>query len=155
MSYLHELENVEQSIIPFLIETATNNPIVVETITDRNMFWVTIIAGGITAAATFAAVLFTHIMTSRQFKKTMEVNEQRYHAELERYKADKVRQENEKALAIVKPSLKYAAFSQLREKLILDGNEERVLLLSSKEGFAFYDDEKHSRDLHCIFLFFF
>jgi len=53
-------------------------------------------------------------------------------------------------MSVIKPSLKYATFNHLREKLILDGNEERILLLSSNEGFEFYDDDERQGDYHCF-----
>lgn len=119
--------------------------------TDWAMLWVTLIAGLLAAIATFIAVIYTQRKTSEQYKKTMTVTEQRYKEELARYEADKKRYEKDRAFAIIKPSLKYAAFYQIREKLILDDNEERVLLLSSKEGFDFYDDVTHQPGYHCIF----
>jgi len=81
----------------------------------------------------------------------MKVNEQRHNEELARYKADKERQEYENALVIIKPSLKYASFDEIRDRLMVEGNEERALLLASNEGFEFYDDINQRGYRHCIF----
>jgi hypothetical protein len=81
----------------------------------------------------------------------MRVNEERHNEELARYKADKERQEYENALVIIKPSLKYASFGEIRDRLMVEGNEERALLLSSNEGFEFYDDISQRGYRHCIF----
>ena len=77
------LENVVQTDIPILVET----------VTDWNMFLVALIAGGISAAATIIAVLLTYKVTTRQHKETMTATKKRYNTDLERYKADKIREE--------------------------------------------------------------
>jgi len=79
-------------------------PYLVETVTDWNMFIVAIIAGVISAIATVLAVLYTQWKTSQQ-----------YEAELRRYKTDKEQHEYEKALVIIKPSLKFAAIGEIRD----------------------------------------
>ena len=126
-------------------------PIVVKTITDWNMFWGAVGVGLLSVVATVIAVLYTQWKTSQQYEETIKVNEQRHNEELARYKADKERQEYENALVIIKPSLKYASFSEIRDRLMVDGNEERALLLSSNEGFEFYDDINQRGNRHCIF----
>lgn len=117
-----------ENIMPFVVAT------------DWRMLWVTLGAGFLSAAATFSAVIYTHKKTSRQYEETLKINEQRHKSELERYEKDKLRQAQERTLTIIKTSLKNAAFWQIREKLILDGNDDRVILVSSNEGFEFYDN---------------
>jgi hypothetical protein len=109
-------------------------PILVETITDWNMFGVTVSVGILSILSTVIAVWYTNKKTRDLYDETREVELQL------------------SAMAVIKPSLKYAAFWEISEKLILDGNEERMLVLTSKEdGFGFFDDGGRWSDIHCVF----
>ncbi|MCL2405320.1 MAG: hypothetical protein FWC92_07215 [Defluviitaleaceae bacterium] len=109
-------------------------PVLVETITDWNIFGVTISVGILTILSTVIAVWYTN-------KKTRELYEET---------RDEERKQN--AMSLIKPSVRYSTFLDIREKLLLDGDDERMLLLSSKkDGFGFYDDESRENEMHCIF----
>jgi len=99
-------------------------PIIVRTITDWTMFWGAVGVGLLSVAATVIAVLYTQWKTSQQYKETMRVNEESHNEELARYKADKERQEYENALVIIKPSLKYASFSEIRDRLMVEATKK-------------------------------
>ncbi len=104
-------------------------------ITDWWIFGATIFSGLLTAAATLAAVIYTH-------KKTIET-----------YEKDKEYQYKKDKLVIVKPYLKFCSFGNIIDELITYNNRERVLVLSSpKDGFDFYDDsEKLYTENHRLF----
>ena len=125
MAYPNGLECLEQTVVPFLVET----------VTDWNMFWVALGAGAISAIATIIAVWYTNKKTRKLYEET------------------RTEERKQNAMAVVKPSLRNACFWEIKDKMILDGNEERMLLLSSKkDGFGFYDDEKRGNERHCIIL---
>jgi len=95
-------------------------PFLVETVTDWNMFFVALIVGLISTTITIIL-----------------------------YKKGRDDERKQNSLAVVKPSLKYACFWDISEKLVLDGNEERMLLLALKEdGFEFYDDDERWWETH-------
>lgn len=109
-------------------------PLLVETVTDWNVLIASLAVGVISATATIIAVWYTN-------KKTREL-----------YEETRAEEKKQNAMSLIAPSLRYATFFNIREKLLLDGNDERMLLLSSKkDGFGFYDDEAREDEVHCIF----
>ena len=110
-------------------------PFLVETVTDWNMFFVALGVGILSVVATIIAVWYTNKKTRDLYEETRE------------------EERKQNAMSVIKPSLRNASFTDLREKLILDNNEDRMLLLSSeKEGFEFYDDDERQGDYHFLLL---
>jgi len=110
-------------------------PLLVETVTDWNMFFVALAVGILSTLATIIAVWYTN-------KKTRDI-----------YEETREEERNQNAMSVIKPSIRNASFTDIREKLILDNNEDRMLLLSSaKEGFEFYDDDERQGDYHFLLL---
>lgn len=105
----------------------------VETATDWNMFFVTLGVGILATVATIVAVWYTN-------KKTRDL-----------YEETRAEERKQNAMVVVKPTLRYASFGEIRDRLLVDGSEERAILLSSKEGFDFYDKSENFGKRHCIF----
>lgn len=96
---------------------------IINVTTDWWIFAATIGAGILSSLATWFAVVYTN-------KKTAE-----------KYTIDKLNQEKANAMVIVKPTIRFGAFSTIMDELVVYNNRDRVLVLSSeKDGFGFYDD---------------
>ena len=114
---------------------ALDTPLLVETVTDWNMFFVALAVGILSTLATIIAVWYTNKKTRGIYEETRE------------------EERNQNTMSVIKPSIRNASFTDIREKLILDNNEDRMLLLSSaKEGFEFYDDDERQGDYHFLLL---
>lgn len=121
-------EEVLEKITPILGVEITER-ITVATSTDWIMLTVALMG--------VVATVVTVFLTNRQTRKI--------------YEETRTSESKNQALSLVKPILKNTAIWELREKLILDGNEERMLMLTSKkEGFDFYDNNSRSSEHHFI-----
>ena len=102
--------------------------------TDWWIFGATIGAGILTAIVTVVAVYYTNKWTS------------------ERYEKDKVYQDKKNSLVIIKPTLRFCSLPQIINEIIHFNVRDRVLVLSSKDGFDFYDKrERFYSENHRIF----
>ena len=89
----------------------------------------TIFSGIITAAATMGAVIYTNHRTQKQFVE----QEEKHRKELkEQFKLQKY--------VIIKPTLLLSTFAGILDKIIIQNDYNRVLLLSGDDGFDFFDD---------------
>ena len=83
----------------------------------------TLLSGIFSALGAVLAVIFTNKWNS------------------ERYKRDKIYYDKKEKFVIVKLSLKFCSFFNIIDEMIVYNIRDRVLLLSSDEGFEFYDDD--------------
>lgn len=89
----------------------------------------TVFTGVITAIATMGAVIYTNYRT----KKQLVDQEERHRKELiEQFKLQKY--------VVVKPSLLVNSFVGILDRIIVQNDYNKVLLLSGDDGFEFFDD---------------
>lgn len=89
----------------------------------------TIFSGIITAVATMGAVIYTNYRTKKQLAEQEEKHrkEQEEQFKLQKY-------------VITKPTLLLNTFAGILDKIIIQNDYNRVLLLSGDDGFDFFDD---------------
>lgn len=83
----------------------------------------TLLSGIFSALGAVLAVFFTNKWNSEQYKR------------------DKIFYNKKEKFVIIKLSLKFGNFFNIMDEMIVYNIRDRVLLLSSDEGFEFYDDE--------------
>lgn len=91
----------------------------------------TILSGIITAVATMGAVIYTNNRTNKQLR---EQEEKHRKEQLEQFKLQKY--------VVIKPTLLVNSFVGILDKIIVQNEYSRVLLLSGDDGFEFFDDSK-------------
>ena len=111
------IEYAELSVAPFLVET----------VTDWNMFFVALGVGILATIATIVAVWYTN-------KKTREL-----------YEETRAEERKQNAMVIIKPMVKVSSFHVMIDNLIRNDIWDRVLLLSGKDGFTFFDERESAR----------
>ena len=105
------------------------NEIIIKT--DWWSFGATIFSGLITAASTILAVIYTNRKTREQLK------EQQI-----RFDSDKENDFKREKFVVIKPMLLSCTCIDLLERIILQNNFNRVLLLSGKDGFEFFENSE-------------
>lgn len=105
--------------------------------TDWWMFSASILSGIFAAIATLIAVLLSNHETRKQLKQQQEQHKKELDAQ---NKANK--------FVIIKPIIILSSFVDLLDKIIIQNNYNRELLLSGEDGFDFFDDaEKRQRQM--------
>ena len=105
--------------------------------TDWCMFWASLLSGILAAAATLIAVLITNNETRKQLKQQKELHEREIE---DQNKLNK--------LVVIKPTIMLSTFVGLLDKIIIQNNYNRELLLSGEDGFDFFDnDDKRKKQL--------
>lgn len=89
----------------------------------------TIFSGIITAVATMGTVIYTNYRTKKQL---VEQEEKHRKEQEEQFKLHKY--------VIIKPTLLLNTFTGILDKIIIQNDYNRVLLLSGDDGFDFFDD---------------
>lgn len=89
----------------------------------------TIFSGIITAVATMGAVVYTNYRTKKQ------LGEQE-----EKYRKEQEEQFKSQKYVVIKPILLLNTFTGILDKIIIQNDYNRVLLLSGDDGFDFFDD---------------
>lgn len=89
----------------------------------------TIFSGIITAVATMGAVIYTNNRTNKQLREQEEKHrkEQREQFKIQKY-------------VVIKPTLLLNSFTGILDKIIVQNDYNRVLLLTGDDGFDFFDD---------------
>ena len=101
--------------------------------TDWWMFSASILSGVFAALATLIAVLLSNHETRKQLKQQQEQHKKELDAQ---NKANK--------FVIIKPIIILSSFVDLLDKIIIQNNYNRELLLSGEDGFDFFDDAEES-----------
>lgn len=89
----------------------------------------TIFTGVITAIATMGAVIYTNYRTKKQL---VEQEEKHRQEQIQQFKLQKY--------VVIKPTLLLISFVGVLDKIIVQNDYNRVLLLSGDDGFDFFDD---------------
>ena len=101
----------------------------------------TLIAGLLTAIATFGAVIYTNNRTKQQLKDQAIAFEK---TRKEEFKQNK--------FVLIKLSLMLQTFNSILDRLIVSNDYNRTILLSGEDGFDFYDDFNKSSNQKCRIL---
>ena len=109
--------------------------------TDWWMFFANISSGIFAAIATLIAVWLTNRETRKQLKQQQEQHERELD---EQNKANK--------MVIIKPTIMLSSFVDLLDRIIIQNNYNRELLLSGEDGFDFFDDPKKKQRQMCRIL---
>ena|GEM_PF-1114795 len=109
-----------------IVYESTNAVYPLYLVTDWNIVWATLGAGVLSAVATVLAVVWTHRATTKRFESEQEA------------------QRKSDMLVIVEPNVVTCTFTQLLDSLMMRNKWNRVLLLSGKDGFDFFDNVNKS-----------
>lgn len=109
--------------------------------TDCWMVVATLLAGFITALATFGAVVYSNKKSNAQLKD-----------QEEKYMLERKQLFQQSKYVVIKPTLSIMSMLGLLDKLIVQNNYDRVLLYSGDDGFEFIDDEQKRNNQICRWL---
>lgn len=114
---------------------------VIHIATDWWSIGATILSGIITAVTTLGAVIYTNYRTKKQLG---EQEEKHRKEQMEQFKMQKY--------VVIKPTLLLNSFVGILDKIIIQNDYNRVLLLTGDDGFDFFDDETKRRCQTCRML---
>lgn len=101
----------------------------------------TILSGIITAVATMGAVIYTNYRTTKQLNQQ---EDKHRNEQIEQFKLQKY--------VVIRPTLLLSTFAGILDKIIIQNDYNRVLLLSGDDGFEFFDDVNKRMNQQCRML---
>ena len=109
--------------------------------TDWLMFFATISSGILAAIATLIAVMISNRETRKQLKQQQDQHKRELE---EQHRANK--------FVTIKPTIILSSFYDLLDRIIIQNNYNRELLLSGEDGFDFFDDPEKQQKQNCRIL---